>query len=196
MALRAFRVEQPSPLSNSRTFPSPQRETPNPSWSLPAPHWQPGICLVSASGELAALDTSRARNQTLCSPCDGLPSLSVLFSGYIRVAACVSPSVLSVVGQYSSVWIGHILFILHQLVDPWVLGFVLRVLFSPYKMSQRLYRVGESHSSSVLLNVCRLYIILSHSFLCVWWLGPLGAIGDPRLPFPSPTSFLHGVCSA
>lgn len=49
VALRVFRVVQLSPLWNSRTFPSPRKETPSPSWPLPAPHWQPRLWVVSAS---------------------------------------------------------------------------------------------------------------------------------------------------
>ena len=74
-----FTVVQSLPLSNSRTFPSPQKEilcllevTPN-SYSLSL--WQ-----LSVSVDLPIPDISCQWNPTICAFCVGLFSVSIMFS--------------------------------------------------------------------------------------------------------------------
>lgn len=58
----------------------------------------------------------------------------------------------------------------------WFVGFALQVSPFPYKVSQRLYHVSESHAPSVLFDG----FILSHSFIRDCW--------DLSVPLETPES--------
>lgn len=95
------KVKQPPPPSNSRAFSSLQKEM-YPFPPLPSP-WQPPISM-----DLAILDISGNWSHIICTYCDWLPSLSIMFSKFIHVVTCISTCFLLMAVWY--LWIDYILF--------------------------------------------------------------------------------------
>ena len=90
MHFRVFRVMQPSPLSNSRTFSSPEKETPYPLAVTPhsPPLWQPLIYFLSLWICLFWIFHTNGIRQVVVFVADFFAS--IMFPKFIHVVACLN----------------------------------------------------------------------------------------------------------
>ena len=112
------RVVQLSPLSTSRIFTSPPKQ----SLYLPiSPLTIPWQILIYFLSLCICLFWTFYINRIIqyVAFCDWLLSLHIMFSGFIHITTCINTLFFFITEQYSIVWIYHSLSI-HYLMDIWV----------------------------------------------------------------------------
>lgn len=112
---------QPSPLSHSRRFSSPQKKPHSHAPFPPPPSpWQPLICVLPPQICLLWMTHVNEWIRRYAAYCDQFLSLSTVFSGYIHVVLCVNNSLLFWLNNTPLYACTTLCLSLHQWVDAWV----------------------------------------------------------------------------
>lgn len=148
-----YHVVQLSPLSHSEHFTTPQK-TQNLFVVSPYSALQPmgTISLLLVPVRFAYFGISCKWNNMICGFCDLFLSLTMMFSGFIRVVAQISTSLLFTAEYYSILWMYHFLFI-HSLTDGHLTCVQFLVVMNSAVMNTHILVFLCEHNFSVLLGI-------------------------------------------